>query len=103
MFDCGNVASHMYFVVRGIVQYYLPSTSRREPARFVSMHRGTWLSEAVLWIHWVHRGSAVMAIDSEAAALSTRKFAQVTLKFPDACLLAKERSREFLRILELSQ
>lgn len=100
LFKYGSVASHMFFAVRGLIRYELPKTNAHQAAPSLLLHRGDWLSEAVLWLPWVHRGSAKFGMDSEVAALCARKFSQVTSKFPDAYELSKHRAHEFLASLK---
>jgi len=102
LFTGGNVASHMYFVIRGCLKYILPHVPgwgcRRDLS--VSLKRGAWLAEAALWFPWVHRGTATMSIDSEIAVLDIRNFCTVTVKFPDTHQLAIRRAHEFLKEIQ---
>merc|ERR1712045_750508 len=100
LFQVGVVASHMYFVTKGLLRYQLPSTGDVE--RSEVLRDGAWLSEAVLWLPWVHKGSATMLLDSEVAVLSSREFMEVTVRYPDTYDLARNRANVFLELL-LSQ
>merc|ERR1719330_1509143 len=101
MFKCGRVSSHMYFVVRGLVRYRLPKKRILEKSTFVPLQHGAWLSEAVLWVQWVHQGTAMAFMDSEVAMLDARQFFQVVERFADAYALARERARELFAIMEV--
>ena len=68
--------------------------------RIVLLERGGRLSEATLWLPWVHRGKADIAMDSEVAALCARRFCEVSLKFPDVRDLAQQRAEEFLLLVQ---
>lgn len=98
LFNAGDAASRMHFVVRGTVEYWLPVSSGFDGKVAVLKH-GAWLSEAALWMPWVHRGEARIVQDSDVALLSARKFLQVAIKDPDMRHLATSRAHAFLEML----
>jgi len=51
LFDYGVEAMSMYFIIADSLEYKKPSA-----ARSVVIEPGDWLSEAVLWVRWWHRG-----------------------------------------------
>jgi len=98
LFQAGDIADSMYFVVVGTLNYYrnahylfrsqktqalspMQSQGRRiqlsqfEPEAVIS--RGQWLCEPVLWTMWRHAGSLVAASNSELFAIHADKFRQL--------------------------
>lgn len=52
----GENATHMYFVIGGILDYLADERGDNEPA--IALDSGAWLVEAALWVKWQHNGTA---------------------------------------------
>lgn len=52
----GENATHMYFVIGGILDYLADERGENEPA--IALDTGAWLCEAALWVRWQHNGTA---------------------------------------------
>lgn len=99
VFKRGDLASQMHFVTRGLLRYQLPGGDTTSRSQFLPLEEGSWLSEAALWLPWVHRGPATVLLDSEVAILNAKKFAKLTIKYPDTYDLARTRAHVFLNML----
>mmetsp|Transcript_138838 Transcript_138838/g.245320 ORF Transcript_138838/g.245320 Transcript_138838/m.245320 type:complete len:140 (-) Transcript_138838:137-556(-) len=84
LFEVGSVAHEMYFMSRGALTYFGHGGTHH--VQYVDV--GSWICEAVLWIQWVHRGTAhaerectVISIDSakmRSAVLEHRERSHVS-------------------------
>lgn len=70
----GEQAKDMWFVVSGTLNY---KSDRQISPIPISMTEGTWLSEACLWVHWVHNGIGTTASECDVLALDSSKFQDV--------------------------
>eukprot|EP00434_Breviolum_minutum_P034145 symbB.v1.2.030211.t1/scaffold3381.1/size58006/6 len=52
----GENATHMYFVIGGILDYLADERGENEPP--IALDNGAWLCEASLWVRWQHNGTA---------------------------------------------
>lgn len=82
LFGAGQKASEMFFPVDGQLTY-IP---KREGCDTVSVSKGQWCCEAVLWCPWVHHGVLRASVESELMALDAMKFREViTEHYIDMC------------------
>jgi len=98
IFRSGMEASGMYFVVNGALRYRNVSLESG-----VLLRRGQWLSEAVLWMPWLHMGTARAVLESEMAVLDACKFVSITWRHPDAFRMCKEHAEQYLEQLRRSE
>uniref|UniRef100_A0A7S4VSB0 Cyclic nucleotide-binding domain-containing protein n=1 Tax=Alexandrium monilatum TaxID=311494 RepID=A0A7S4VSB0_9DINO len=72
LFHSGKVAERMYFVGKGSMSYNPGRTCEETTADDVM--EGQWLSEMVLWMNWVHRGTVRALTHSHLVELEASKF-----------------------------
>mmetsp|Transcript_70575 Transcript_70575/g.204536 ORF Transcript_70575/g.204536 Transcript_70575/m.204536 type:complete len:1547 (-) Transcript_70575:129-4769(-) len=113
LFAEGEDAKQMYFVVSGYVTYqagdgigigkglWSSSGVDQRPllhtedldAAGLCLSKGNWLCEPVLWLRWVHVGSAVAKMQSELVILQAEKFQQT---MQDSLPQARRYARRYL-------
>merc|ERR1711972_901591 len=70
LFDFGAGAQHMFFLTGGTLLYKRPNGLEAPGIKsFVNIRQGDWCAEAVLWVPWVHCGTAVAVIPSQIVSL----------------------------------
>eukprot|EP00747_Dinoflagellata_sp_TGD_P101083 gnl/TRDRNA2_/TRDRNA2_168235_c4_seq4.p1 gnl/TRDRNA2_/TRDRNA2_168235_c4~~gnl/TRDRNA2_/TRDRNA2_168235_c4_seq4.p1 ORF type:complete len:376 (+),score=31.41 gnl/TRDRNA2_/TRDRNA2_168235_c4_seq4:45-1172(+) len=74
LFDFGDTAEGMFFVVSGDLDYFL-GTSETDA---VVLCTGDYVSEGVLWVRWEHLGRLVAEVPCELVRLNAAKFRSVT-------------------------
>lgn len=70
LFHFGKTSERMYFVGKGLLDY-VPSQDGAEAREIPHNH---WLSEMVLWMNWIHRGTVSARENSELVELDSKKF-----------------------------
>ncbi|CAE8589616.1 unnamed protein product [Polarella glacialis] len=92
LFNPRTRAEYVYFVARGELLYQRGSIEDGKDSEFVAK-RGTWLSEAAIWMPWEHNGRAVAVESSSVVAIAVDKFQSVMRTeygaWPGACKYAK--------------
>ena len=75
LFECGAEAEGAYVVMRSQLQYVQnPETSVVTDWHEHTVLESAWLSEASLWTHWLHVGSAVALTDCVVLLVQTGPF-----------------------------
>lgn len=80
LFAHGKEAEKVHFLLRGSLLYFegsSPSPQNRE-----DVHEGSWVSDQVLWIQWVHRGLMTAVQPCELANLDGGSFRKLVAKYP---------------------
>lgn len=77
VFNVGEspVDPKMFFVTQGVFGYMSVSDGK------VLLREGMWVSEAPLWVPWVHRGLLVAVEDSELCTLDVNLFHEIVVQF----------------------
>lgn len=75
VFDVGQVSHDMYFVGRGKLVYLLRGNHKVE-----HVTANNWCCEPVLWVHWVHKGTAKAAEESFLIAVIAQKMRAAVLE-----------------------
>eukprot|EP00929_Paragymnodinium_shiwhaense_P025489 TRINITY_DN15406_c0_g1_i1.p1 TRINITY_DN15406_c0_g1~~TRINITY_DN15406_c0_g1_i1.p1 ORF type:complete len:949 (+),score=216.40 TRINITY_DN15406_c0_g1_i1:31-2877(+) len=105
LFDFGVDAKSMYFVCEGNLVFKKKVKKKSSqciisPKDFHHLGRGTYCTEAVIWMtQWMHRGSCKALIECDILTLDPNKFREVTLAHQDVFVLAKEYALDFLEDL----
>lgn len=75
LFHYGQEAEHMYFVARGQMDY-LPGKTLADTTggEIHDVDEGTWVSEMVLWMKWIHHGSIRARCNCDLVELNANKF-----------------------------
>lgn len=132
VFETGDACVNMYFIMRGVFQYAHPhqtsprscgehaqalsdldseergsrSSSGLSEKSFVqerTLDRGMWVSEAVLWTKWEHRGELKSAAGGALLQLEAIRFAMMLSQHhAGAYAYACRYGREFVRMLNRS-
>mmetsp|Transcript_61069 Transcript_61069/g.189172 ORF Transcript_61069/g.189172 Transcript_61069/m.189172 type:complete len:766 (-) Transcript_61069:51-2348(-) len=89
LFHFGKVAERMYFVSKGTMSYQpgrglqdflSPTSSMTRPFTSqdgddsIEVGTGRWISEMVLWMNWIHRGTVMAVGTTELVELEAKKF-----------------------------
>lgn len=70
LFSPGQVAYGMFFVIEGTLEYYLPDDQLLdEPPQLHLVTKTNWISEAAVWLRWLHPGSMVPKTDAALLVL----------------------------------
>jgi len=78
LFLAGNEGDEAYCAVRGRLCYtQLPGRSMAKDYTEKMVHEGAWLSEAVLWSHWLHVGDAVARTSCQFLTVNARRFSEL--------------------------
>merc|ERR1712151_1075179 len=93
IFHFGEVADHMIIISLGLVKYSWGEDKQEH------LGVGRWLSEAVLWLHWAHRGALVAQEDTRCSNLNAEAFQQIVNQFELASIDPKKYAAAFLRSL----
>eukprot|EP00747_Dinoflagellata_sp_TGD_P082843 gnl/TRDRNA2_/TRDRNA2_161853_c3_seq1.p1 gnl/TRDRNA2_/TRDRNA2_161853_c3~~gnl/TRDRNA2_/TRDRNA2_161853_c3_seq1.p1 ORF type:complete len:302 (-),score=27.51 gnl/TRDRNA2_/TRDRNA2_161853_c3_seq1:137-982(-) len=123
VFTTGDVCGRMLFIERGRLTYILERTALRNSAehpglmlsdawdsivpalavqasaveaRPQKVHKGMWVSEAVLWTIWEHSGRLSADSNCYFFSIDAQKFADVISRYEDAKIDAVLYAREFL-------
>jgi len=70
LFEAGSVSHEMYFVSRGAIGYQ-PGTGDDQVGY---VRESGWCSEHVIWVPWVHTGTAKAALASHVISIDSAKF-----------------------------
>merc|ERR1712151_407937 len=93
IFCHGDIGKRTYLVANGELLY------RWSPREQRSLHMWSWISEASLWIDWVHVGELRASTESHLMAIDARHFAQILRGHPETWELAREYALEFAKLL----
>lgn len=66
MFHAGTETTEAYYIVQGGVNFF---GQPEKMALSTGVGAGSWLSEAALWMHWIHVGTAITETDSTCLAV----------------------------------
>jgi len=81
IFNEGEVADKMYFVMQGVLDYFmvLPETDTTEWKSSVS--QGEWACEASFWVQWYHIGRMMARVNSTVLTLQASAFHSVMKQY----------------------
>lgn len=79
-FGSGLVASKMYLVSDGELEYIPIGANVNDPENVLLVVKGRWVSEAVLWTQWVHQGQMQASIESRAMLVDSAKLRSELVK-----------------------
>merc|ERR1712032_1589462 len=68
IFHFGETCTSMLILKDGLLTYHWGIENSQK------MEHGQWLSEACLWVHWVHHGSLMVTKDSTIFKLDAASF-----------------------------
>uniref|UniRef100_A0A7S1RER1 Cyclic nucleotide-binding domain-containing protein n=1 Tax=Alexandrium catenella TaxID=2925 RepID=A0A7S1RER1_ALECA len=74
LFHYGKTAERMYFVGRGTLDYMSGQDPMRGGDQRIEVHANQWVSEMVLWMNWIHRGTVTGQTNAELVELDAKKF-----------------------------
>lgn len=99
LFFPGEMATHMYFVVQGRLQYLRYLVSGQEKKEWVD--RGEdWISEPVLWVSsWVHIGVLVAATECELLLVQSAAFSDVVRLNPQVLTVSSAYACRYVQYL----
>jgi len=72
LFHFGKIAEKMYFVGKGTLDYH-PGSDQQEGS-ITEVGSNHWLSEMVLWMSWIHRGTISATTPVDMVELESVKF-----------------------------
>lgn len=96
IFGEGEAARSMYWVRRGKLLYTQAGGAGDEHM----LSSGSWCSEPVLWVPWVHVGELYSYDPCELLILSADDFEEITLSQINAALLTIEYAQQFMRYVK---
>lgn len=109
IFSPNETCHQMYFIVTGILRYFSSREAllaknqaveealmSNETEDIVVLSNGRWLSEAVLWTHWDHRGGCMGVNDSTMLTLGSNDFAMMAKKHGPAHASGVLYARQFV-------
>jgi len=70
VFNQGEHADHMYFVIQGHLDYFVSASTEMTDSWEGAISSGEWASEAAIWVTWLHVGRLVSSCNSVLLALS---------------------------------
>jgi len=94
--------SHMMWVVDGGLEYHLGMTSSVVSAQgsiSKKLEKGSWISEAVLWTKWAHKGLLVAMCTTGVVQLANDQFAGVACEDVHAMTYIREYAHVFVKVL----
>lgn len=95
LFYPGEMATHMYFLITGLMKYTIVANGRVN-SEWVEGNED-WIAEPVLWLNtWVHRGTPVATTDAEIACIAPKKFAEMVCLNPSGYDLVTNYARGWL-------
>merc|ERR1719296_133111 len=68
-----------------------------------ALHPGDWISDAVLWTHWMHRGILTATSDCRLCLLDSERFGATASAFDHDEFNPKRYAAEFVRRLNMQQ
>lgn len=99
VFHTRDLARRMYFVAKGDLCYQLvlspqrllrnlsgdlsASSDESDDTRFTTLKRGTWISEAALWMPWKHLGALIASSDSQVLSIDSEGLQGCVLDSPN--------------------
>mmetsp|Transcript_72679 Transcript_72679/g.213020 ORF Transcript_72679/g.213020 Transcript_72679/m.213020 type:complete len:763 (-) Transcript_72679:27-2315(-) len=90
LFLQGKRAERMYFTVSGFMRY----GHRNEKYRHV-LGSGSWASEPVLWVQWVHAASMTASTSCEILTLESAEFRSLMGQFKESLAFVRAYARAF--------
>lgn len=124
IFSFGTVCERMYFATEGHVAYLRYSgvlqavlsmgaqvalqgnSDFRELYRqrtSVSVQKGCWLAEPVLWVEWTHKGDLDVECQANLLALQCDAFEDFVMSYPAVQLMLVKHAQRFAVILQRAQ
>lgn len=119
----GELCTHVYVVLAGQLSYLRYSEiirvlmdsavaqkgfgqneaplSRFIESRLTSVAAGNWLCEAVLWMHWVHRGDVRSNNNTTLFALQVDNFELIVQNYPNVKLFGKKHAQRFIQAMSI--
>eukprot|EP00747_Dinoflagellata_sp_TGD_P180234 gnl/TRDRNA2_/TRDRNA2_32338_c0_seq1.p1 gnl/TRDRNA2_/TRDRNA2_32338_c0~~gnl/TRDRNA2_/TRDRNA2_32338_c0_seq1.p1 ORF type:complete len:533 (+),score=50.35 gnl/TRDRNA2_/TRDRNA2_32338_c0_seq1:85-1683(+) len=81
LFSSGQAAKKMLFIIRG---HGLYKATRRsfEESGLQKVHDNDWVSEAALWVHWLHVGDLSAGMECEVISILVAEFSVVVSHYP---------------------
>lgn len=95
VFHPGEEGEKMYFVKSGNLEYMLPNGDVLKPR----LREKAWLSEAVLWTTWWHRGEFKAIAPSQLAVIKPGPFAEVMKIHPRPWSFCRNYAELFVKYL----
>ena len=88
----------MYFIDTGSLAYLASKVLQwSDPARkIVLLSTGRCVSEACLWMSWVHRGSMMAVVECTVGTLDAKKFEEVSASYPAVLPMCQRHALHFL-------
>uniref|UniRef100_A0A7S4UBR6 Cyclic nucleotide-binding domain-containing protein n=1 Tax=Alexandrium monilatum TaxID=311494 RepID=A0A7S4UBR6_9DINO len=103
LFFPGEIATHMYILVSGRMQYSMTNNASQTqlPAETHILDRAEdFISEPVLWTpQWVHLGDLTSLIDTEVVVVDPKKFKDIIHKNSPALIMAIDYGKKYLNRL----
>merc|ERR1712012_455507 len=96
-FSAGDEAKKMYFIKTGALEY----AQLNNPIGF-DLQNKEWLSEAVLFTNWRHRGNLLAMTESELLSVDPEQFMTVMSVHPKPWHYAVFYARKFIQLLNSS-
>eukprot|EP00442_Polarella_glacialis_P047829 CAMPEP_0115050144 /NCGR_PEP_ID=MMETSP0227-20121206/1614_1 /TAXON_ID=89957 /ORGANISM="Polarella glacialis, Strain CCMP 1383" /LENGTH=343 /DNA_ID=CAMNT_0002433953 /DNA_START=121 /DNA_END=1149 /DNA_ORIENTATION=+ len=97
LFNTGEEAAQMYFVSSGDLEYQ--KLRRRDADRTVVLQHKAWVSEAILWTSWWHRGACQALTPCDLIAIKPGDLAEVMKVHPRPWRYCKRYANHFVEIL----
>jgi len=98
LFHAHEVATHMYIVMEGRLQYVRVDSAGKEMAEWVDKGED-WISEPALWTSWEHLGMLTAVVPSELMLIDTVRFSEVVHLNPHALEITRIYAFNFLQWL----
>lgn len=81
LFEIGQVCHEMFFLARGTLAYLQRVTVQVDRAQKVQfIGKSSWCCEPVLWIPWVHKGTARAAEECDLVSIDATKMRMAVLE-----------------------
>lgn len=95
IFNAGELSSkpQMYLVLSGTAQYV------SERGKITTVEQGHWISEAVLWTLWMHRGNLTVTSDGRLCAVDALQFHAIASQFQHRDFSPKVYAGDFVKRL----
>lgn len=96
LFFPGENATHMYFMVSGLLEYMLSKAGETVPSEWVE-GKEDWIAEPVLWLRsWYHRGTPAARVESEILLIHPNSFSETVAMNPAAFEVVSLYARRFV-------
>eukprot|EP00747_Dinoflagellata_sp_TGD_P001055 gnl/TRDRNA2_/TRDRNA2_101445_c0_seq4.p1 gnl/TRDRNA2_/TRDRNA2_101445_c0~~gnl/TRDRNA2_/TRDRNA2_101445_c0_seq4.p1 ORF type:complete len:222 (-),score=38.14 gnl/TRDRNA2_/TRDRNA2_101445_c0_seq4:91-756(-) len=94
LFNPGEEATAMYFLIRGALLYSMGSDTKHE------VKPVQWFCESVLWAPWVHHGRMRSKTESELLVIDGVKFREVMKSFPAQIAFLRQYACAFIESMQ---